>query len=149
MIRRSERALGTVFYVPNDKEGQAFIRNMRRFLNRSMYKVRIRGRNENRKQFRINRSVGSLQEFIPLALASYFAVYIDSPGCDAVLDESRRRHWKELSEARNALADARQALHVVEGMRDFERERLAEITRVQAKLDTLMLEFGPRKIYLE
>jgi hypothetical protein len=63
-----------MFRVPNDKEGQQFIKSLRKYLNRDRYKPRVRGRHTNRNSIPVplnhNRDV-------PLKYAEAFAVYID------------------------------------------------------------------------
>lgn len=109
MNPNSKRALGTVFYVPNDRCGQAFIENLRFYLNRGIYKLTVRGRNEDRKQFRKERSVRSLREFIPKRMASYFAVYIDSPVLQQLSRDSNKQLYDELRQLQRELRENRKS----------------------------------------
>ena len=74
-VKRSERALGTVLYVPNDPDGAAFLKQFRKYLNRGVYKMHVNGRNPDRTQFK--KIGGYYHQRIPLEHSTYFAVYID------------------------------------------------------------------------
>lgn len=148
MVRKSEKALGTVFFVPNNEEGQLFIRNLRRYLNRAHYKIRIRGRNENRKQF-VGERGGSVRQFVPVRMASYFAVYIDSRGCDRILNESRIRHYAEVARVRSTVEDLRRNIHYLEVMHDAAKARLS-VAEGQLEWDKeRTLRHTPRRIRVE
>ena len=149
MIRKSAKAIGTIFYVPNDLEGRTFLRLMRKYLNRASHKIRVRGRNENRQQFRgqlypmkmcngygtitwCNRHRKQLADSIPLSLASYFAVYIDTGA------SSRKRLAQEIKETRAHLDGLK--LEVLQ-------HEIAAARKLDEQLESLMLRLcQPRKI---
>ena len=55
--------------IPNSKEGWEFIKQVRKFINKDRYKVRILGRGSRKKY--------GTQSFIPLQHATNYSVYID------------------------------------------------------------------------
>ena len=55
--------------VPNSKEGWAFINQMKKYLHRGRYDIRLKGRG--------SRKVHGNQSFIPLPHAERYSVYID------------------------------------------------------------------------
>jgi hypothetical protein len=60
-----------VFRVPNDEKGKAFIANLHEYLNPS-FKIRIRGRAENRK------ARGFSRDSVPISKADWLSVYCDA-----------------------------------------------------------------------
>jgi hypothetical protein len=68
-------AIHTVLFVPNDAEGQAFLAQMKKYLNRKQYRVRLRGRNPDRKSVATQRQ--NVRQSIRNDQATYFGVYID------------------------------------------------------------------------
>jgi len=55
--------------VPNNEEGKKVIEDLRKYLNKSRYKVRVRGRGT-RKEY-------GTQSYIPLQYAEKFSIYVD------------------------------------------------------------------------
>ena len=55
--------------VPNSKEGWAFINQMKKYLHKGRYSIRLKGRG--------SRKVHGNQSFIPLQHAERYSVYID------------------------------------------------------------------------
>ena len=55
--------------VPNSKEGWSFINQMKKYLHRGRYDIRLKGRG--------SRKVHGNQSFIPLPHAERYSVYID------------------------------------------------------------------------
>jgi hypothetical protein len=55
--------------VPNSKEGWAFINQMKKYLHKGRYSIRLKGRG--------SRKVHGNQSFIPLPHAERYSVYID------------------------------------------------------------------------
>lgn len=79
MITKSKKAPGTVFYVPNCETGQRFLLMLDRFLNKGEYKVRVKGRNEDRAKVaqETGMSHHGLRQSVPMRHATYLAVYLD------------------------------------------------------------------------
>jgi hypothetical protein len=102
MIRKSKLALTTVFYVPNDEEGRAFLGQVRKFLNRGANKLRVRGRNENRKQFKPQQY--NIRQVVPKRMASYFAVYIDRSALGDIERTERLQMYKDLDALRREVS---------------------------------------------
>jgi len=145
-IKRSVDALGTVLYIPNDAEGQHFLKLFRKYLNRAVYSVRVRGRNENRKQhankpYKAGKYMGktvvlsrsSFQDSVPLCFASYFAVYITMKESANPRFKRRRQLQEEifnLEKSRIAMQE-RYATDALESA----RERYEELQKLSALLD--------------
>ena len=55
--------------VPNSKEGWAFINQMKKYLHKGRYSIRLKGRG--------SRKVHGNQSFIPLKYAERYSVYVD------------------------------------------------------------------------
>jgi len=55
--------------VPNSKEGWAFINQMKKYLHKGRYSIRLKGRG--------SRKIHGNQSFIPLKYAERYSVYID------------------------------------------------------------------------
>ncbi len=55
--------------VPNSKEGWAFINQMKKYLHKGRYSIRLKGRG--------SRKIHGNQSFIPLKYAEKYSVYID------------------------------------------------------------------------
>ena len=55
--------------VPNSKEGWAFINQMKKYLHKGRYSLRLKGRG--------SRKVHGNQSFIPLPYAEHYSIYID------------------------------------------------------------------------
>ena len=71
------KALHTYFFVPNDAEGNEFLRLARKYVNREHYDMRLAGRNPNRQQYRNGRNRYQLQCSLTRAQSASFAVYFD------------------------------------------------------------------------
>ena len=130
MICQSDKALATVFYVPNNDTGKAFLKEARRYLNCKCHRIRLRGRNEKRNGRR---------QSIPLKDSTYFAVYIDSPPLEKIRSDNSRRLYVEVASAKDALRrlqDQRQTM-------GRDEEQLSSV------LEALLKQFAPRKIRLE
>ena len=107
MIHKSVRAAGTVLYVKNDEEGRLFLKQLRRSLNKACYKIRLRGRNPNRKQFRGLQP--SVRESLRNENSSYFAVYFFTKMPDP-RDARLRRAYADQIATLNQLNEARKQL---------------------------------------
>ena len=71
-MEKEKKQFACVHYfhdIPNSKEGWEFIKQVRKFINKDRYKVRILGRGS-RKEY-------GTQSFIPLKHATNYSVYID------------------------------------------------------------------------
>ena len=55
--------------IPNSKEGWEFIKQVRKFINKDRYKVRVLGRGSRKEH--------GTQSFIPLKHATNYSIYID------------------------------------------------------------------------
>lgn len=102
MVCQSNKALATVFYVPNDKAGVEFIKSLRFYLNRKTHRIRVRGRNENRRQLR---QLGrwNVREFVPKGMSTYFAVYVDAPPLEEIANRYKRGLYAEIQQLRDVL----------------------------------------------
>lgn len=58
------------FYVPNDEEGRQFLNQLKKYLNKNVWRIKKRGRAKNRKE------KGGCQASQPLGTADYIAVYL-------------------------------------------------------------------------
>ena len=56
--------------VPNSKEGWAFINQMKKYLHRGRYDIRLKGRGSRKEH--------GNQSFIPLPHAEHYSIYIDN-----------------------------------------------------------------------
>lgn len=61
-----------VFEVPNDEVGRKFISDLRKYINKDIWRVTIRGRHPYRKSLGINK-----YQNVPLSKADWFAVYLE------------------------------------------------------------------------
>jgi hypothetical protein len=79
MITKSKKAPNTVFYVPNTIAGRRFLVEMKKHLNVGEFKVRLKGRHENRAEVsrRTGRDHAALRQTIPVKDSTYIAVYLD------------------------------------------------------------------------
>jgi hypothetical protein len=135
MIHSSKKAVGTVFYVPNDEEGLAFLRQCEKYRNRAHYKMRVRGRNENRKQHREAAGRG-LNQDLPLKYASYLAVYFPSTAFD--------KAYKMLRELQQeSIVLQTQLLELKREKKQVLAEQAADL---QKSVEKLMVRFEKRKI---
>jgi len=67
--------------VPNSKEGWAFINQMKKYLHKGRYSIRLKGRG--------SRKVHGNQSFIPLPYAERYSVYIDQK----IMDEHNAAYY--------------------------------------------------------
>ena len=90
-----------VFEVPNNREGQSFIRHLKRYMNKGNYTVKLRGRHHDRvgtarrRGFTLN-----YNHDIPLKYAERIAVYLE---CKSNRKYNAKRS-KELYNAKDTLA---------------------------------------------
>ena len=89
--------MSTVFYVPNNEEGRAFLKQARLYLNRAHWQMRPRGRGPRRSQGYDRRSV-------PLAVSVYFGVYFYSPTANEIASAEWRKTYDEITRLRKAVA---------------------------------------------
>jgi hypothetical protein len=82
--------------VPNNEEGQEFLRLLSKFANHKRFRVRKKGRGGNRK------ALGGNQYDIPLKHAEWIAIYVD----DKQAPENRREEYQR---QRHALDVARES----------------------------------------
>jgi len=61
--------------VPNSKEGWAFINQLKKYLHKGRYSIRLKGRG--------SRKIHGNQSFIPLPHAEHYSVYIDQKIVDS------------------------------------------------------------------
>jgi len=139
MIHTSKEAFRTVFYVPNNDDGRAFLKQVRKYLNRANWKVRVRGRNENRKQYRAVTG-RKLKEDLPQKYASYFAVYVHSAALDQEI--------KELKDLREEIARYQRELYnrKEEHNAILAEQAAAQAAELQKSVDKVMLRFSKRHI---
>jgi hypothetical protein len=111
MKTKSERALNTVFFVKNDKDGQALIKQMKAHLNVG-WQLILRGRNENRRQFGgtweevkagKKSSRYNLQSGLRRDQSSYFAIYLKNETIDNKQAERYRENWAERDKQRHEI----------------------------------------------
>jgi hypothetical protein len=98
---KPKRARSTVFFIPNNDEGRAWLKQARLYLNRKHWKLRPRGRGPRQTQ-------GHNKQFLPLALSTYFGLYLNSPTADELSRKEWSSWYKELSELRAQLKAAKQ-----------------------------------------
>ena len=70
--------------VPNSKEGWAFINQMKKYLHKGRYSIRLKGRGSRKKH--------GCQSFIPLPHAEHYSVYIDQK----IMDEHNAAYYSQL-----------------------------------------------------
>ncbi|SRR6266704_2362997 len=89
MITKSKKAVNTALYIPNDPQGQVILKYLKRHVNTRTHRLRVRGRNENRRQFAETRwDHARLRQDCPSDKASYFAVYLDP-----IAREAKHTKW--------------------------------------------------------
>lgn len=134
MIKKSRRAAETVFYVPiagsEGHDGQLFIGMLKRFLNTGAWRVKLRGRNEDRKGAEQSARVGkgSYHQDLPLDKATYAAVYLDRTKASPLV--TVRRDWyawangelSEIPELKQQLKDSVPRAEVREIVADANKE---------------------------
>ena len=67
--RKAKACVHFLTDVPNSKEGWAFINQMKKYLHKGRYSIRLKGRG--------SRKIHGNQSFIPLKHAEKYSVYID------------------------------------------------------------------------
>jgi C4-dicarboxylate-specific signal transduction histidine kinase len=149
MIISSERAEGTVFFVPNTSEGQEFIAQLRKYLNDAVYKLDVRGRNPYRRK--VARSFGlsirAMHYRVPHHYATYFAVYLNRPKVEQRQRAENTEHTLVAREVYERLKDAGHAA-------EFRQQRIAALEKEMEELrnpklpENLVTMFG-REIVLE
>jgi len=66
-----------IFEVPNDEEGQQFLKLAKKFLNSNSWSMKKRGRNSNRKEVLGGKYRPYTQNDIPIGSADWFALYFN------------------------------------------------------------------------
>jgi len=66
---KADKCVHFLTNVPNSKEGWAFINQMKKYLHKGRYSIRLKGRG--------SRKVHGNQSFIPLKYAERYSIYID------------------------------------------------------------------------
>ena len=66
---KADKCVHFLTNVPNSKEGWAFINQMKKYLHKGRYSIRLKGRG--------SRKVHGNQSFIPLKYAEKYSVYVD------------------------------------------------------------------------
>jgi len=67
--RKAKACVHFLTDVPNSKEGWAFINQMKKYLHKGRYSIRLKGRG--------SRKIHGNQSFIPLKYAEKYSIYID------------------------------------------------------------------------
>ena len=84
--------------VPNSKEGWAFINQMKKYLHKGRYSIRLKGRGSRKEH--------GNQSFIPLPHAEHYSVYIDNKIKDSNHpDFLQTKMWKMKSKLYNLRAE--------------------------------------------
>jgi hypothetical protein len=130
MISKSEKALGTVFFVPSSDDGRAFIKLVEKYLNTANYKIHVRGRGPRKVYGR-----GFTQD-LPLEHAEYFAVYLPGKAWD--------RQYAALSKLRKEITDVQDQLNALK--REKGQVLAEQAADLQKQVEKLMNRFGKRKI---
>ena len=69
---------GYEFKVPNNEEGQLFLSLFKKYLNKRVYRYRLRGNAKNRRAIvEITGNYQHLQQSVPQKYADEFRVYLD------------------------------------------------------------------------
>jgi len=142
--------IGTVFYVPNDADGHTFLELASKFLNRTVYSMRVRGRNAGRKQFAAQFAERKdctpksahyrLRLDLPREYATYFAVYLPN----ALFE----KEYKRLFKLNKEIASLQAELEALKADKDnllYTRSKL-QAEELRASAEKLMLRFSKRKI---
>ena len=67
--RKAKACVHFLTNVPNSKEGWAFINQMKKYLHKGRYSIRLKGRG--------SRKVHGNQSFLPIPHAEHYSIYID------------------------------------------------------------------------
>lgn len=99
--------------VPNNEEGKKVIEDLRKYLNKNRYKVRVRGRGT-RKEY-------GTQSYIPLKYAEKFSIYVDQD----ILDYNNpiyysSKVWELESENRELKKKLSKITNIIEGVSDVD-----------------------------
>jgi hypothetical protein len=105
MKAKHPKAFGTVLYVPNDTEGNAFLVQLKKYLNREHYTVRLRGRNPDRQAVakRENLYSGTVRQSLRRHQSTYFAVYMDGKKTQTLRTEMLRKLYAEIGASRERI----------------------------------------------
>lgn len=118
-----------VFKVPNDANGRKFVRELKKYLNRTTYKVRVRGRHSNRKK--VYAKIGKTwrkhgQNDIKLKHAETFGVYLD---------------FKDTSGWRTITDELRESYRLASMNANISRHELGELEHEKARLERELVKF--------
>ena len=123
-VKFPKRAGKTVFYVPNNDEGRAFIEQARSYLNRRHWQMRHRGRGPRRSQ-------GAKKNFLRLNLATYFGVYLNSPTNAKISRDAWRKTYDEIQTLRRQLnqlgTPQKQSAEITRLLKMFYRKRAIDL----------------------
>lgn len=123
-----------VFKVPNDAPGRKFIRELKKYLNRSTYKVRVRGRHSDRKKLYARTGEtwrDGWQNDVKLKHAETFGVYLDfknSSGWQTITDELQDHYMQAETNANIGRVELRELL-------DEQKRLEREILEFKVKAD--------------
>jgi hypothetical protein len=141
MICKSKKALSTVFYVPNDYHGRRFLWLLKFYMNRGHFRMRVQGRNENRKQFKAQ--YPQIRREVPREFASYFAVYLDNPAANEII----RKEWLDVyNQVEIARGEVRMLLREIDALRTgkgWPKETAAR--SIERQLDALLISLRPKR----
>jgi hypothetical protein len=88
--------------VPNSKEGWAFINQMKKYLHKGRYSIRLKGRG--------SRKVHGNQSFVPIPHAEKYSVYIDHK----ILDRENPAYYhKKEWQTRSKLIDMKNQIDAI------------------------------------
>ena len=80
-VQRKTSGIRSVFAVPNDEEGQEFLRLARKFVRSGDFKLHVRGRHS--KRTAVTKGAGVVMNShhdIPVSLSEWFGVYVRAKG---------------------------------------------------------------------
>ena len=67
-----------IMTIPNDLEGNAFLKQFKKYANKKAYKIVVRGRGNRKMHISTELSHHSLRQDLPIRLAERLAVYMNS-----------------------------------------------------------------------
>lgn len=102
------------FNVPNTPEGQAFMSQLRKYVNRHAFGVRCRGRG--------NRPSRRYQAHLPMPMSKWFAVYLQ-----LTEETGKMIRERELEQHKKAVATLERKLAEVTKERDIFRQNMSAI----------------------
>ena len=82
--------------LPNNEFGKKVIKNIRKFLNRDRYKLRVRGRGTRKEH--------GNQHSIPLKYAERFSIYVDDDSVNSYHSQRWLELWKEINVLKEKLS---------------------------------------------